>query len=61
MRKLSAMNIPSTLKVSLEITLEGMFSLTKAIIHPRIHFDPVEKVMENQEFQIGLPEMIHQV
>ena len=32
LRKLSSMNIPSLLKVSLEINLEGISSLTKTII-----------------------------
>ena len=32
MQKLSSMNIPSILKVFLEITLEGISSLTKTII-----------------------------
>ena len=43
LRNLSSRNIPSILKVSLEITLEGMFSLTKTIILPPNSFQSPRK------------------
>ena len=43
LRNLSSRNIPSILKVSLEITLEGMSSLTKTIILPPNSFQSPRK------------------
>ena len=43
LRNLSSRNIPSILKVSLEITLEGISSLTKTIILPPNSFQSPRK------------------